>query len=154
MAVRESRTPVEELVGGRTKAALLRELRRGDDTLSGIARRIDSSKGAVFAALGTLERARLVERRGDGRYGVAAERTDLVDAVLALDRPPGAPQSTPMVEHRGQWVAVDQDFGVLAGNEDPRALVAEIRARGLRPRGIMRVPETDDVSAYEGAQGQ
>ena len=140
-------------MGGRTKAALLRELRRGDDTLSGIARRIDASKGAVFAALGTLERARLVERRGDGRYGVPAERTDLVDAVLALDLP-GVPHSTPMVEHRGQWVAVDQDFGVLAGNEDPRALVAEIRARGLRPRGIMRVPETDDVSAFEGAQGQ
>ena len=91
----------------------------------------------------------LIEKTPELRPEVAK----LVDAVLALDLPPDAPRATPMVGHRGQWVAVDQDFGVLAGNEDPRALVAEIRARGLRPRGIMRVPSVGDPP-FEGAQGQ
>ncbi len=85
MAVRESRTPVEELVGGRTKAAILRELRSGGDTLSGVARRIGASKGAVFAALGSLERAGLVHRSADGRFVVPDGRGTLVDAIVALD---------------------------------------------------------------------
>jgi hypothetical protein len=153
VAVRESRTPVEELVGGRTKAAVLRELRRGSDTLSGVARRIGGSKGAVFAALGSLERAGLVERSAAGRYGIAAAHGALVDAIVALDVPPGDPGTTPMEQHRGQWVAVDADYAVLAGDDDPRELVAEIRARGLRPHGIMRVPARGDPP-FEGAQGQ
>lgn len=153
MAVRESRTPVEELVGGRTKAAILRELRSGGDTLSGVARRIGASKGAVFAALGSLERAGVVERSAAGRYAITAAQGTLVDAIVALDAPPDAPRTTPMEQHRGQWVAVDADYAVLAGDDDPRELVAEIRARGLRPHGIMRVPARGDPP-FEGAQGQ
>ena len=109
----------------------------------------------MFAALQTLERARLVRRGPDGRYGVPDGRID-AGRRRARARPSRRRAANqPLVRHRGQWVAVERDLHASSpGSRDPRALVAEIRERGLRPCGIMRVPETDDVAAFEGAHGQ
>jgi DNA-binding IclR family transcriptional regulator len=88
-------TPLDAAAGGAAAAdralALLRAFVRGDDALSlaELAQRTGLYKSTALRLLASLEHARLIERRQDGRYALGGEIARLYgvyEAAFSLDR--------------------------------------------------------------------
>jgi DNA-binding IclR family transcriptional regulator len=87
--------PLDAAAGGAAAAdralALLRAFVRGDDALSlaELSQRTGLYKSTALRLLASLEHARLIERRGDGRYALGGEIARLYgvyEAAFSLDR--------------------------------------------------------------------
>jgi DNA-binding MarR family transcriptional regulator len=137
MTVRDYRS-AERMLGGRSKAMALLELRQGPGTLAELGRRSAVSKSSLRAALGQLEAASAI-RRTDGRFELTEAGETIVNGLIALDRPTGGTH-LPLAAHAGKWVALDSHEQVIAAFEDPRSLVADLRSRGILAKAIIRVP--------------
>jgi DNA-binding MarR family transcriptional regulator len=140
-----------EVLIGESKASVLRLLLTAGGeqfSLSELARRCGVSKSTANAAVAALAQAGLVTdgRTGAGaelRIALRAEQRELVRSIMALDTAIAKPTV-------GDWAAVDAYGALLGANRDPRALVAELRARGVHADGIYRVVDQDADSGGHG----
>jgi Family of unknown function (DUF5678) len=141
VAVRENE-PASLVVSGRNMAHVFAVLRRRPATLAELSAEPGVSKSGVRVALLRLVQAHAVERR-DTRFALTRAGRRIAEglAELSPDPWPG-----PLDAYRGQWVAVDEDEQVIAGNEDPLELVRELRSRGVRAKGTFRVPRPGEWS--------
>ena len=144
MTVRESR-PLESLVGSRSKAGALLALHDGPGTLAEITARAEVSKSAIRAALRHLEQASVVCRER-GRYRLTETGEVIAKAMADVAAPPTAAS---FADYAGQWIGVDEQDRLIAASADPKALVADLRQRGLVAKRLWRVP--DAGRRFEGA---
>lgn len=123
-------------------AHVFAELRRRPATLAELSADPGVSKSGVRVALLRLVQAHAVARRGDG-YALTTAGRQIGEGLAALSP---VPERGPLDAYQGQWVAVDDDEQVIAANEDPLEMVAELRRRRLRAKGTFRVPRPGEWS--------